>query len=164
MLKNLKISVVLVFYIVSLGFSFLGYAEEILNEVLFSIANESSTNRDRLLYQRVLIEVFKKNKMSQFSEKISDDFLLSRLAYKEAKAFEINGEDIKVSEATQKKMSEFSKIDIEREVGIISTALALIQTKEIQLKVKDRFKTWFELIKHKYQFKMKSSEFSDYEK
>lgn len=165
-LKNNKFSIFLKFGVLIsiVSFHVLLQAETIMNEVLFSIANESSTSRDRLVYQRVLNEVFKKDTISQFTPKTADDFLLSRLSYKEAKAFDMHGNEMKINENSKKKLSEFTPSEVERELEVISTALALIEIKEAQLKGKERFNTWFELIKHKYQLKIKSSEAPDIKK
>lgn len=132
--------------------------DAVVNEILFSIANEPSTSRDMQTYQKMLNEVFQKNKISQFTKKLSEDFLLSRLSYKEAKVFELTGFKTKISEASREKLSEFSQIEIDREIEIISKAMELIEIKESQLKQQARFDTWFELLKRKYQLKLKSSE------
>lgn len=132
--------------------------DSVIIEVLFSIGSESYTSRDLLIYKTVLSEVFQKNRISQFAKKTPEDFLLSRLSYKEAKVFELTNEKLKVSEAARKKMNEFSLDEIDRENEIISVALALIEIKEVQVKSQARFDTWFELLKRKYQIKLKSSE------
>lgn len=132
--------------------------EVVVNEVLFSVANESSTTHDRLIYQRVLSEVFKKNKISQLIKKASDDFLLSRLSYKEAKAFDMQGVEVKLSQASRKKLSEFSDLEINHEIEVISKAMAIVEIKETQLKQKERFETWFDLLRHKYLLKIKSAD------
>lgn len=131
--------------------------ESLVNEVLFSITGESFTSHDRNIYQSVLNEILQKNKISSFTKKTTDDFLLSRLSYQEAKAFELTGSaKIKLSESSRHKLSEFSPAEIEREIDVISRARALIEIKETQLKQQDRFDTWFQLLKRKYQFKPKS--------
>lgn len=132
--------------------------EAVINEILFSIANESVTSRDRQVYQSVLSEVFQKDRVSQFTKKLSDDFVLSRLSYREAKVFELRSVEVKLNESMKKKLSEFSQREITREVEIIGKAIALIEMKETQLKQKDRFDTWFALLKRKYQLKLKSSD------
>ena len=132
--------------------------ETVVNEVLFFAANESATARDRQIYQSVLREVFQKTTIGRFIKKQSDDFLLSRLSYKEAIAFGLQNTEIKVPETAKKQLTEYSKAEIDREVEIISKALALIEIKEAQFKEKDRFDTWFEVIKRKYQVKFKSAE------
>lgn len=132
--------------------------DTVVNEILFSIVNEPSTSRDMQIYQSVLNEIFQKNKISQFTKKLSDDFLLSRLSYKEAKVFELTGTKVKVSESSRKKLSEFSPAEIDREIDTISKAMELIEIKESQVKQQARFDAWFELLKRKYQLKLKSSE------
>lgn len=144
-------------------------AETIVNEILFSAAGESLTLRDEQIYRGVLAEIFQKNKISQFTKKTSDDFMLSRLSYKEALVFglqgaEIKGIEAKINEAMKKKLIEYSRVKINREVLVIAKALALIEIKEAQLKEKDRFYTWFEIIKRKYQVKLKSRSVKQLEK
>lgn len=132
--------------------------EAVVNEVLFSIGSVSYTGRDQLIYKSVLAELYQKNKISQYSKKPFDDFLLSRLSYSEANAFEIKSEKSKISDAAKKKLSEFSIEEILRENEYIAVAIALIDIKESQLRSQTRFDTWFELLKRKYQYKLKSSE------
>ena len=132
--------------------------EAVVNEVLFSIGSVSYTARDMQIYKSVLSELFQKNRISQYTKKPFDDFLLSRLSYNEANAFEITSEKIKITEATRKKLNDFSVDEIARENKNIAVATALIEIKESQLRSQPRFDTWFELLKRKYQFKLKSSE------
>ena|GEM_PF-3092396 len=129
--------------------------EIIINEILFTVASEPATARDQQIYQAVLNEVFQRKTMGVFTAKLADDFLLSRLAYKEAVAFDFQAEDVKQNEAAKKKLSPYSKTEINKEVEIISKALALIEIKENQLKEKARFDAWFEIIKRKYLVKFK---------
>ncbi len=131
----------------------------IINEVLFSIGSESYTARDMMIYKAVLNELFQKSRISQFTKKPFDDFLLSRLSYKEAKAFELTNEKNKLSDAVKNKLKEFSPEEISSENEVLSVALSLIEIKEVQLKNQARFDTWFELLKRKYQLKVKSNEF-----
>lgn len=131
---------------------------QVVNEILFSVAGEPSTSRDMQLYKAVLNEIFQKNKISKFTKKFSDDFLLSRLSYKEAVVFELTGTKMKESDAARRKMADFSKAEIDREIDVVSKALELIEIKENQVKLQARFDTWFELLKRKYQLKLKSPE------
>ena len=132
--------------------------EAVVNEVLFSIGSVSSTARDMRLYKLVLAELYQKTKISQYSKKPFDDFLLSRLSFSEASAFELKSEKSKISDAARKKLSDFSLDEIVRENDSIAVAIALIDIKEGQLRSQTRFDTWFELLKRKYQFKLKSAE------
>lgn len=132
--------------------------DAVVNEVLFSIGTESFTSRDLAIYKAVLHEIFGKTKISQFTKKASDDFLLSRLSYNEAKAFELSSDKSKISEAARRRLNDYSPEEINREYEVISVALALIDIKESQLNSQTRFETWFELLKRKYQLKLKSAE------
>lgn len=132
--------------------------ETVVNEVLFSIGSVSYTGRDMLIYKSVLSELYQKNRISQYTKKPFDDFLLSRLSFSEASAFELKSEKSKISDAARKKLSEFSSDEIVRENENIAVAIALIDIKESQLRSQARFDTWYDLLKRKYQFKLKSSE------
>lgn len=132
--------------------------DAVINEVLFSVGTKSFTSRDHLVYKSVLNEVFQKTRISQFTKRPVDDFLLSRLSYNEAIAFELAPEKPKLRDQVRKKLSEFSLGEIEREREIIAAALALIDIKEAQVKNQGRFNTWFDLLKRKYQLKLKSPE------
>lgn len=132
--------------------------EAVVNEVLFSIGNVSYTTRDSLIYKSVLAELYQKTSISQYTKKPFDDFLLSRLSFSEANAFELKSEKSKVTESARKKLSDFSLEEITRENENIAVAIALIDIKEGQLRSQTRFDTWFELLKRKYQYKLKSAE------
>lgn len=132
--------------------------EAVVNEVLFSVGSVSSTARDMLIYKSVLAELYQKTRISQYTKKPFDDFLLSRLSFSEASAFELKSEKSKISDVARKKLSDFSLEEIVRENDNIAVAIALIDIKEGQLKSQARFDTWFELLKRKYQFKLKSAE------
>lgn len=64
----------------------------LVNEVLFSVAGQSWTSRDRQLYEVLLQEVYTQDKISKFSVKKKEDFLLSRLSAREADAFDLKPE------------------------------------------------------------------------
>lgn len=132
--------------------------EAVVNEVLFSIGNVSYTTRDSLIYKSVLAELYQKTSISQYTKKPFDDFLLSRLSFSEANAFELKSEKSKVTESARKKLGDFSLEEITRENENIAVAIALIDIKEGQLRSQTRFDTWFELLKRKYQYKLKSAE------
>lgn len=125
-----------------------------VNRVLFSIGTTSWTSRDREAYQFVLSEVFQKKALSQYSKNPENDFLLSRLSYKEAAVFELSaGEKTKVD--VNKKLNGFTPAEVERETNYISKALILIEIKESQHKDSRRFNSWFELLKRKYLVRLK---------
>ena len=126
-----------------------------VNEVVFSIAGKASTQRDLSVYQFVIREYFQKNKMSVFVKKDMDDFLLSRLAYQEALAFDFNGIDLP-KKRDVKKNKNFSESELQSEQEVLAKALAYMEIKEAQVKEQGRFETWFELLKRKYQVKYKA--------
>ena len=68
---------------------FSAFAQSEFNKILFSIGSNSWTLRDRQVYQAVLGEVFQKKMLSAFSKDPENDFLLSRLSFKEAAVFEL---------------------------------------------------------------------------
>ena len=158
MLKSLVQVFILNVFLISGLASAQPLKEAVVNEVLFSIGTVSYTGRDMLIYKSVLSELYLKNRISQYTKKPFDDFLLSRLSFSEASAFELKSEKSKISEAARKKLSEFSLEEIVRENENIAVAIALIDIKESQLRSQARFDTWFELLKRKYQLKLKSSE------
>jgi hypothetical protein len=144
--------------------AFLSAEGFLVNEVLFSVAAKSATARDRLLYETIIQEVFEKKQLSRFSKKKSDDFLLSRLCSREAEVFDISPDKKIVSDSARKKMNDFSTTEIENEISLISKALSIIElkenqiVKENQLTPQERFDTWYEVLKRKYQVKIKSNE------
>lgn len=130
--------------------------EFLVNEILFTMDGESLTLRDLKLYQAVLREVFKKDRLSDFNLKEPEDFLLSRVCYREAKTFETQGVPYKITEQNKKKLVDFTDDEIEIESASIAKAIGLIEIKESQLKQKERFFAWFELVKRKNQVRIKS--------
>lgn len=133
---------------------------EVLNEALFSLAgNETSTTRDLALYKSVLTEVFRKKNLSQYSANEVQDFLLSRMAFKESQVFSLNTEPIKASDSARKKLEAYDKAEVDREVSLITQSLAWIELKENQLKDRERFQNWIDVLKRKYQLKIKSSQY-----
>lgn len=131
---------------------------QVMNEVLFSVSGTAATSFDRQTYTGVLNEVFQKKSLSTFSRDPASDFLLSRLADREARIFDLPGEKPKISESARKKLSDLSAEEIDNEAGLIARALALVEIKEAQLKQQERFDTWFELLKRKYQLKIKTTD------
>jgi hypothetical protein len=153
------------FFLIIFSFStFLRAETSVVNEVLFSVAGKSATTRDRLLYETLIQEVFEKKQLSKFSKKKSDDFLLSRLSSREALVFDILGDKKKMTDSMRKKMSHFSAVEIENEMALISKALSIVELKENQLAQENqltpeaRFDAWLEVLKRKYQVKLKSNE------
>ncbi len=123
--------------------------------MLFSVAGQAWTSRDRDVYQSVLTEVFQKKLLSQFSKNAENDFLLSRVSSKEAAVFDFTGDKVTVTESDRKKLSAFSKDEIDREVSLIAKTKTFIDIKESQHKDAIRFNTWFDLLKRKYLVRMK---------
>ncbi|MBC7741293.1 MAG: hypothetical protein H7061_03790 [Bdellovibrionaceae bacterium] len=130
----------------------------ILNKILFSESEQSWTLRDLEIYQKTLAVATDKKKISDWSENSSEDFLLSRLCFREAKLFEVTPEKIKISEADRKKMGEYSPKEFEEELNRVAFALMFIELKSNQIKQKERFKPWVDHLKRKYQVKYKTNE------
>lgn len=127
-----------------------------LNRVLFAVGASSWTTRDREAYEAVLSEFFKKKSLSQFSKSADSDFLLSRLAFREASVFELTPDQRrKAGEVDRKKLSAFSAAEIDREMDYILKAAVMVEIKESQHKESGRFNSWYELLKRKYQVRMK---------
>lgn len=127
----------------------------VLNQVLISDSQQSWTERDRNLFNKVM-DVLVQKKLSQYTESREEDFLLSRLSYYEALLFEISPTEIKISDQARKKFSEYTRDELQSEVSKVQHSMALIDLKETQFKQKLRFKTWFDLLKRKYQVKVKT--------
>jgi hypothetical protein len=115
--------------------------------------------RDFQLFEKMKPLVLQKPLLSQFVESANEDFLLSRLSAREAQLFEIAITPLKLSDSQRKSLSTFTNSEINQELAQISSATALIDLKEVQLKQKLRFKTWFDLLKRKYQVKVKTADF-----
>lgn len=98
-------------------------------------------------------------RLSQFTENDDEDFLLSRLSAREAILFEVAPTKIKLSEQQRQSLTGFSNQEIEAELKEIALAAGLVELKESQLQQRLRFKTWFDLLKRKYQVKIKSFDF-----
>lgn len=130
---------------------------EVINEALFSLAgNDTSTTRDLAIYRAVLLEVFQKKNISQYSPNEVQDFLLSRMAYKESQIFSLKPDPVAVSDSAKKKLEAFDKVELDREVQLISQSLSWIELKETQLRDRERFNNWVDVLKRKYQLKIKS--------
>lgn len=122
------------------------------------MAGQSVTARDQQVYQDVLSVVFQKETISKFSQKNLLDFILAHVSAKEAEVFDLQADKIKLSDAQKKKLSEYTTDEINREIQLISKASSIIELKENQLKQQDRFDTWAEILKRKYQVKLKVTE------
>ena len=128
-----------------------------LNQIIFSESDESWSSRDLHLFEKVMIALNKKN-ISSWTQGLNEDFLLSRLSYREATLFEVTPEKIKISEVERKKISGYTAKEIDDELKLLGAAFVFIDLKENQLKQKDRFEIWLSHLKRKYQVKMKSAE------
>lgn len=134
------------------------FAERVeLNKILFTAGNTSWSSRDQQIYQSVLSEVFKRKKISQYSQSEFNDFLLSRLAEKEANTFELKFDKIEATEAQKKKIG-FSNSEINAEVQRIAKAITLTEIKESYHNDSKRFASWFDVMKRKYTVKVKTIE------
>lgn len=128
-----------------------------VNEVVFSITGESYTSHDMALYRQTLNTVFGKTRISEFSETDLQDFILSRLADKEAQGFSFKPEkNYTVSEAARKKMSAYNEDSFNAEVEIVARSLQWIELKKNQLEQRERFNVWLDVLKRKYQLRLKS--------
>ncbi len=132
----------------------------IINQVLFYESKQSWTSRDQQLFEKIKKEVLPQNQVSQFTENRDEDFLLSRLSAREGLLFDVTPLKLKFTEAQRSGLSMYSAKEIDHELAQMGLATALIELKETQLKQKIRFKTWFDLLKRKYQYKSKSAEFN----
>lgn len=132
---------------------------QVINQVLFFESSQSWTSRDFELFEKVKKEVLQKSRISQFTESENEEFLLSRLSAREALLFEVTPAKFRLSEAQKKSFSDYSTKEIDDELSQLGLATSLIDLKEDQLKQKIRFKTWLDLLKRKYQVRVKSSDF-----
>ena len=101
-----------------------------------------------------------KNRISTFTENADEDFLLSRLSAREGVLFEVTPLKLKLTDAQRSTFANYSAKEIDAELSQMGLATALVELKETQLKQKIRFKTWFDLLKRKYQYKTKSADFN----
>lgn len=131
----------------------------VVNQVLFYESKQSWTARDLELFGQIKKEVLKKSRLSQFAETDHEDFLLSRLAAREAVLFEVTSVKLRLTDAQKQVLQNFSNKEIDEELAQVGRALTLIELKESQLNQKMRFKTWLDLLKRKYQVKVKSADF-----
>jgi hypothetical protein len=131
----------------------------VINQVLFYESKQSWTARDLELFEKIKKEVLHKDRIGQFVENNDEDFILSRLSAREALLFEVSPVKLKMSDSQKSAFNGFSQKEIENELSEIGLAMSLIDLKESQLKQKLRFKTWLDLLKRKYQVKVKSPEF-----
>ncbi len=135
-------------------------SSQVLNQVLFYESKQSWTSRDQELFEKLRNDLLHRSRISQFTESANEDFLLSRLTAREASLFEVTPSKFRLTELQRKSLGDFSAKEIEEELNQIGLADGLINLKEDQLKLKLRFKTWFDLLKRKYQVKVKSADFN----
>lgn len=134
------------------------FAERVeLNKILFTAGNTSWSARDQKIYQSVLSEVFKRKKISQYSQTDFNDFLLSRLAEKEANTFDLTYDKVTATEAQKKKIG-FSSSEVEAEIQRVAKAITLTEIKESYHNDSKRFASWFDVMKRKYTVKIKTIE------
>lgn len=146
------------FIFISICFQSSAFAERVeLNKILFTAGATSWSSRDQQIYQSVLSEVFKRKKISQYSQSEFNDFLLSRLAEKEASTFELSYDKVVATEAQKKKIG-FSTAEINAEVQRVSKAITLTEIKESYHNDAKRFASWFDVMKRKYTVKIKTIE------
>lgn len=131
----------------------------VINQVLFYESKQSWTSRDLELFNHIKKEVLKKSRLSQLADTDHEDFLLSRLAAREAILFEVTSVKIRLADTQKQSLQNFSNKEIDEELAQVGRALTLIELKESQLNQKMRFKTWFDLLKRKYQVKIKAADF-----
>jgi len=110
------------------------------------------------LYRNVMSDVYKKKSLTQYSKDEFNDFLVSRISLKEADVFQISYDKKAPTESERKKLSAFTREEIDKELTAIAKAEALIEIKENQHKDNARFNTWYELMKRKYVVRIKSGE------
>ncbi len=133
----------------------------VTNQVLFSESDQSWTSRDLRLYESVMSQVLQKKNISLWSEGRNEDFLLSRLSFREAVAFGLQASTTTLTEVERKQIPEFTQKEIEDEVNRMALVLMFVDLKQNQLKQKDRFLNWFSHLKRKYQVRIKSAEAND---
>lgn len=130
---------------------------EVINEVLFTVSGEVKTQRDLDLYRDLLTQIFQKKLISQYSKNIAEDFLLSQLAVREAAVFELRADVPQLTLQQKKLFADYPPTELERELRQVADSIALVEIKESQLKQRARFITWVELLRRKYQVRLKSS-------
>jgi hypothetical protein len=149
----------ILFFVALISFSAVVQAIEI-NRILFSLNGSSWTKRDYQVFDFVLNNAYKRKKISKFSSDELNDFLLSRMASREAETFEITFEKQNLTDSLKKK-SSFSPDELEREIETVGRALAVVEIKESHHQEPKRFNAWFEVMRRKYQVKIKSVDNSD---
>ncbi|MBC7464762.1 MAG: hypothetical protein H7256_02115 [Bdellovibrio sp.] len=133
--------------------------KEVFNQILFAEGFQSWTKRDLTLYKKVLAAYMKLDKISDFSDSVDEDFLVSRLLKSEALVFDIHPQDQFVFNPSKLPAGEYTKKEIEDELKGLSYAVALLNLREKQMTQKARFKAWIDVLKRKYQVKIKSDDF-----
>lgn len=139
----------------SFVFSF-SWGNQIVNQILFSEGGTSWTSRDQVLYKKILSAALKQEKLTEYSENEMDDFLISRLVKREGSAFEIKPSSEWLSPNLKNlNLGDYSKKEIEDEVKSVAYAMTFLNLREKQITQKARFKAWIDVLKRKYQVKMK---------
>ena len=129
-----------------------------LNQVLFSDSEQTFTLRDLQLYQKVLSSAYNRKKLNDWSANSGEDFILSRLSFREAQLFGVSPENIKLSEADRAHLAKYSSKEIDAELNLLRYAVMFTELKDNQLKQKERFRPWFDHLKRKYQVSYKTTE------
>lgn len=129
----------------------------LLNEVLFSESAGAWTQRDFELYKLVRKAALDREHLGQFVETDLEDFVLSRLTYRESLMFELERAPLKISDAERRQIENqgYTLAEINEELGRLKQAQSLVEIKESQLKQKIRFAAWYEVLKRKYKLKYK---------
>lgn len=130
-----------------------------INTVLFSEGNQSWTARDFTLYKKLVRQLTRQDKLTLLSDSLEYDFLISRLLKREALLFEIKPKSFEIPVGPHPELNEFSKAELNEETEIIELSSALLDLKEKQMSQKARFKAWVDVLKRKYNVKIKSNEF-----
>ena len=131
-----------------------------INRVLFNAGGNSWTKRDYQIFEFVLNNAYKRKKISNFSSDELNDFILSRMAAREGETFAISFEKQNLPEALRKKTA-FSQEEIDREIEAVGRAVAFVEIKESYHQDAKRFNAWFEVMRRKFQVKIKSVNNSD---
>lgn len=133
-------------------------ANDIVNQVLFSEGGQSWTSRDLNLYSKTITTYLKQEKLAEYSESATEDFLISRLLKREAVSFDLHPQNMFQYVSVKNGTSEFSRKETEDELLGLSYAITLYNLKTKQMTQKVRFKAWIDVLKRKYQVKMKTNE------
>ncbi len=128
------------------------------NQIVLSEGATSWTSRDLKLYKKLIKSLTKKDRISDLSKDLIEDFMISRLLRREAVLFEIQPNKLEIRNSEKAELAEFSKSEISAEIAAISYAAALLNLKETQMSQQARFKAWIDVLKRKYAVKIKMSD------